>query len=533
MDQELSTTPTIIPKKKFWTKKKIIWTIIIVLVVGAIGYRIFKPKNNAANIQTATVTKQDLKATVLATGQVVSSVDLNLGFQASGVVTKVNVVEGDQVKAGQVLATLDQASAAASLTTARGSLAQAQANYEKVLAGDSDTQIEVAQQAVDAAQVALNNATTTLATTQAQESTAVKNAYNTLLNTSITAIAASGNADAVTPIITGTYTGTNTGVYNITLYASGSGLQFQVSGLENASGNVRNQPTPMGSFGLYIQFGSSNPAVGDSWTVSIPNTYAPAYVTNYNAYETALQAQASAVSTAQGQVQSAQSALAQAQASLNEDLAQASSADIDVAKAQILSAQGQVDSAEAVLANTVLTAPSNGTITEVDIKVGEQATAMQEVMILQDVGDLHVEADVSEADIASLQPGQSVDITFDALGPDRHFTGSVLTVNPGATVISGVVDYLVKASIPNVPDAKPGMTANMTVLVAQKSNVLAVPSSATIDQNGNQYVRVIDNDKTKTYHQVQVQTGLQADGGLVEITSGLSEGQEIVTYINP
>ena len=144
-----------------------------------------------------------------------------------------------------------------------------------------------------------------------------------------------------------------------------------------------------------------------------------------------------------------------------------------------------------------------------------------------------MEADVSEADIASLQPAQSVDITFDALGPDRHFTGSVLSVDPGATVVSGVVDYLVKASIPNISDIKPGMTANMTILVAQKSGVLAVPSSAIISQNGNQYVRVITNDKTKTYNQVQVQTGLQADGGLVEITSGLTAGQEIVTYINP
>ena len=75
------------------------------------------------------------------------------------------------------------------------------------------------------------------------------------------------------------------------------------------------------------------------------------------------------------------------------------------------------------------------------------------------------------------------------------------------------------------------MTANMTILVAKKDNVLAVPSTAIINNNGNQYVRVIDNAKTKTYHQVQVQTGLQADGGLVEITSGLADGQEIIVYM--
>ena len=58
-------------------------------------------------------------------------------------------------------------------------------------------------------------------------------------------------------------------------------------------------------------------------------------------------------------------------------------------------------------------------------------------------------------------------------------------------------------------------------------------NNAIINKNDKQYVRVIDDPKNKTYHQVQVQTGLQADGGLVEITSGLNDGQEIVTYVKP
>ena len=160
-------------------------------------------------------------------------------------------------------------------------------------------------------------------------------------------------------------------------------------------------------WGLWVCISSliPRPRSGDTWTVSIPNTYASAYVANYNAYQAALQTQSSAISAAQGQVQSAQSALAQAQANLNNELAQASSADIDAAKAQILSAQGQVDAAQATLNNTVLKAPVDGTITQVDTKVGEQASALQEVMILQDVADLHAEADVSEADIASIAAG--------------------------------------------------------------------------------------------------------------------------------
>ena len=133
--------------------------------------------------------------------------------------------------------------------------------------------------------------------------------------------------------------------------------------------------------------------------------------------------------------------------------------------------------------------------------------------------------------VASLKIDQPVDYTFDALGPDQHFTGQILTIDPASTVISGVVNYLVKASLPSILEIKPGMTVNMTVLVDTRGNALAVSSSAIINQNGEQYVRVIDDPKTKTYHQVKVLTGLQADGGLVEILDGLNNGQEVVTLI--
>ncbi len=75
------------------------------------------------------------------------------------------------------------------------------------------------------------------------------------------------------------------------------------------------------------------------------------------------------------------------------------------------------------------------------------------------------------------------------------------------------------------------MTANMTILVAEKEGALVVPSSSIVNRDGKKFVKVIDDTKKKTYHEVEVKTGLEADGGLVEIISSLSNGQEIVTYI--
>lgn len=500
------------------TKKRVIWTVIILLVVLPIAYNIFKPKDNSANVQTDTVKKQDLKATVLATGQVVSETDLSLSFKTSGVVKQVFVKEGDKVKAGKQLATLSNSDAYASLTSARGALAQAQANYNKILAGASSEDVNVAQ-------VALDNAKTALANTIKQQEVLVSNAYNALLNSGVSAIADSGNSGNMTATVSGSYTGKEQGVYKISIYNSGEGFSYQVSGLENSSGKVSStSPQPIGTKGLYILFSYTNASVNNSWTISLPNNQSTVYVTNFNAYNSALETQRTAIASAENAVTSAQAAL---------DLkkAQARPVDLQAAQAQILSAQGQVQAAAAILENGIITAPADGTITSVDIKVGELAAALKEAIILQDVGNLHVEANVSEANIASLQPNQEVVITFDSLGSDRSFKGTVQTVNPGATVVSGVVNYKVTASIPAIDEIKPGMTANMTVLTAEKKGVLAIPNRAVIKNGTSNKVRVIEDTKKKTYKEVDVTTGLEADGGLVEILTGLSEGQEVVTFI--
>jgi len=503
--------------KRFFTKKRIIWSVIILLVVLPVMYGIFKPKDNSANILTDTVKKQDIKYTVLATGQVVSETDLNLSFKTSGVVQSVKVKEGDKVKAGQVLASLDQKDQLASLTSARGSLASAQANYSKVLSGASSEEVSVAQ-------VTLDNAKSSLVNTVKQQEVLVTSAYSALLNSGLSAIASSGNTGSVTATVSGAYTGTDQGIYKITIYSTGNGLRFQINGLETGDGIVDITPQPLGTKGLYIQFSSTSVPTNNVWNISIPNTQSSTYVTYFNAYNSALETQRSALSTAQN-------AVASAQAALDLKKAQARPADLEAAQAQILSAQGQVLTAQSSYDNTMIKAPANGTITSVDVKVGELAAALKTVVILQDVSNLHVEANISEANIAALKTGQDVDITLDALGSDRHFIGKVQTVNPGATVVSGVVNYKVTASVDNIPEIKPGMTANMTVLVEKKDGVLAMPLRGIISKDGKKYARVITDSKKKTYKEVEVKTGLEADEGLVEIISGLSEGQEVVTYI--
>src|SRR5665811_1316662 len=117
-------------------RKKIIYGVILLFVVF-IGYKIFGPKDNSANITTDIVKRENLKQTILATGQVTSTTDLSLSFSSSGVVKTLRVKVGDKVKARQTLATLDQGNELAALTSARGAVASAEARYKRTLEGVS------------------------------------------------------------------------------------------------------------------------------------------------------------------------------------------------------------------------------------------------------------------------------------------------------------------------------------------------------------------------------------------------------------
>jgi HlyD family secretion protein len=503
---------------KFLKKKRNLWiTVILVVVIVAVGYFVFVRKNNSNSVQTGFVTKQNLEETVLSTGQVVSGTDLNLSFQGSGVVKKISVKEGDKVYKGQLLTYLDQSSALASLASAQGSLAQAQANYDKLINGATQNDIQVLQDSVTAAKVNLNNTYNSAFTILNNSYTAIYNAYTTvtyLQNNYFTlsdqeGIRVQNNKNNINDNLTkakfsvdqtGNTDSTDLAISNLFNYLSSTFNSLQI---------IRDQCDS----GIYY----SKISVTDKASIDTQKTYITTAMSN--------------ISTLQNNIASYKSSLQTAEHNLSAKQDPPRQEDIDLAKAQVLSAQGQVSSVQATINNLIITAPISGTITQVDIKVGEQATPSKEVMVLQNINDLHVEADVSEANIATLQIGQSIDYTFDALGPDRHFEGNVLTINPASTVISGVVNYKVKGSLDNIPNIKPGMTVNMTILVAKKDNVLAVPSTAVINKNNKQYVRVIDDPKNKTYHEVEVQIGLQADGGLIEIISGLDDGQEIITYM--
>lgn len=519
--------------KAFFTVKKIIWTVVI-LVVLLIGWMIFGRGDTASNIQTVIIKKQDVQKTILTTGQVVSSTDLSLSFQTSGFVRRINVKEGDSVRAGQVLAVLDQGNALAQLESAKGALAQAQANYEKIKAAATLQDIAVAEATVSAAEVSLDNARQNL-----------RNSLNTAYTNSNTSVLSYtnilfSNPGSNTPqfgvvgtIQTNTQLVTTVNNSRVNINTILPEWQMKIASMNdsNMEQTVNDSLQYINVISNYLDNIISLLTTYTQLTTGGSQTTLTTYQTGVATAKSTVDGAGTSITTYRQAVKSAESTLLSAKASLALKKAPARPEDVSIAEAQVLSAQGQVSLAQTNLNNTVITAPTSGTITKIDIKLGELATASKEVMKLLNVNDLYTEAQVSEADIAYVAVGQSIDNTFDALGPDKHFESKVLTVNPASTVVSGVVNYKVTGSLENIPGIKPGMTANMTILVTEKKDVLVVPSSAIINRDGKKFVRLVNDTKAKTFTEVEVQTDLEADGGLVEIVSGLSADQEVVTYL--
>lgn len=185
-------------------------------------------------------------------------------------------------------------------------------------------------------------------------------------------------------------------------------------------------------------------------------------------------------------------ALAQVQAERAESLHTnrlISDSDYDTAHAQLLQGKAQVQSAQANLANgnvdlsrCTIFAPVDGVVISRNVNVGQTvAASFNTPTLFQLAGDLtkmQIDALVSEADIGGVAEGQHVNFTVDAY-PYRTFVGKVSQIRYGAITNQNVINYDCVIEVSN-PDRKllPGMTANVSIVIAERAKALKVPNAA-------------------------------------------------------
>jgi macrolide-specific efflux system membrane fusion protein len=194
------------------------------------------------------------------------------------------------------------------------------------------------------------------------------------------------------------------------------------------------------------------------------------------------------------------------------------------AQNQVAEAQAKVDDLKRQLAGATLTAPVAGIVTEVNVQPGFDAPNGAAFVI--DATTFEVTTDVVERDLISVELGQTADITIDAI--DAKLTGTVTAISPvsGDSSGSGVVSYPVTVTLDDAPaELHSGMSADVTITTASATDVLTIPSAALLGSGDDYRVRTLDAAGQPVATPVGV--GL-VTATTAEITSGLSEGQEVI-----
>jgi len=184
-----------------------------------------------------------------------------------------------------------------------------------------------------------------------------------------------------------------------------------------------------------------------------------------------------AYDSAVAQLEAAQAQEKASQAQLDSALAK-----LEAARAQIKQAEAELELAQVNLDHTRITAPVNGIVISRNVDVGQTVAASLQAptlfTIAQDLTEMQVDTNVSEADIGKVAIGQETTFTVDAF-PNLTFRGKVTDIRNAPMTIQNVVTYDVVIQVKN-PDfkLKPGMTANASILVAYKENTLRIPNAA-------------------------------------------------------
>ncbi|MFJ4107419.1 efflux RND transporter periplasmic adaptor subunit [Oerskovia enterophila] len=273
-------------------------------------------------------------------------------------------------------------------------------------------------------------------------------------------------------------------------------------------------------------------------------------------------------------VLSARADLAEAQATLadSQDASDGSAADlarISADQAQVEVAQSAVTAAEAALAGATLTAPAAGLVTEVNVSVGQAVTGSTSsasgsgssggtagtgsgatggtgasgaapgatssatttssgaAFVIVGTDAWEAMATVGDADLPHLAVGNQVELTVDGL-EDTVF-GTVATIGLLPSTTSGTATYPVTISVTGSPEGlHDGVSADAEIIYERRTDVLTVPTAAVRTVDGESVVTQAGEDGEEV---TTVVTVGETTGSLVEITSGLEEGDEVLVQV--
>jgi HlyD family secretion protein len=488
-DQKVRPFLEKIEKSKLFKRfgKKTWWGLAVVLILaigGGITYfqmNLTKTQTTETEtLQTTIARKSDLVIYASGTGTLISINEVDLGFKTSGQVLQINVEVGDEVKAGDVLAMIDDSSVQVKYTQAKRNLLEL----------TSQAAIATAEEAVAAAQSDLLLANNQLAYLISPAVYRWENEVETSKQAVVNAKAA--------------------------LELSPNDADLKAS-LEKAD--------------AYLDFAEDK--LKGNWYFYdhnyLRNTFSVWDKTSGTKY---IAAPTDAdIAEARAGVTQAKATLQEAEylytaltgGEVPEDATGSGLSELEQAKLDLTEA-------EVNLAGTTLVSPINGTVMSIDMSTGD-TVGTSSVLTVADLSQQYLEVFLDESDWASIDVGYPTEVIFDIL-PDTTFTGTVTQIDPGLYTESGssVVRAIVQLTAVddetfNLPL---GTSAAVDVIGGKATDAILIPIEALHDAGNGQYAVFVMTIGEPRLQLVEI--GIQ-DLSSVEITSGLEQGDVITTGI--
>ena len=524
-------------------KKTSIAISIILLIIIYFIFKLIFSTSTTTTYAVSEVQNGSIITTVTGSGQVSSSNEIDLKAKSSGDILKVKVITGQEVKAGAVIAQIDNQSAYLDYRSA-------QIAYEKfVQPADDVTRIQ--------AENDLNSTKQSVEKSSDNLNSAYDSGYNNIASTQID--------------LTETINGASDMLYSGNGFLSDQNLlsfPYSVKTMKGSAGTnfdkVNNKYKTMlvayksssrsDSLDSIDQLMKSTYDVTKEFstvlkdlknTVDFIKTVEPSSSSNssltnasnnlanwigkINSDLSSLSNSISEISDLKNTVKNGPQILAQKQASYDKVIQGADSLDIE---SQRINLQQKLLTYQ----NLFITAPFDGVIAKINIKPSDtvsNGSSIGTIITKDKVADITV----NEVDAAKIVAGQKATLTFDAIN-DLSISGVVQSIDLVGTVTQGVVNYNVKITFDVQDDrVKSGMSVSASIITNNKQDVIVVPNSAVKSKNGVSYIDLFSNKVAtsstpqtvnETPIQQQVEIGLSNDTE-TEIVSGLIVGDRIVT----
>ncbi len=501
-------------------KSKRLWIIVIVTAVllGA-GYLyrstligLVNPQATQSTAQAAANTVSLRPATdltvVSAAGNIALASEEAAMFEVEGVIDEVMVEVGDEVKTGDLLATLKTTDLERAVERAELALDVKKNALDKLLEPASAAEIAAARAQVKSAQeklADLKTGPTSAETAAAQAAMAAAQAsYEDLLAGSSEAELTQKSAELHKAYLT---LQDAQEAYDKVAYRGDVGSSQQAMDLQSATIDY-----DVAKAGYDIATEPASQADIQSAIKSIKQA----------------QSDLEDLAVTPADLASAEADVSSAESNLDDLLNGPSAAEITDAKLAIEQAQIDLQETQTDLSNARLRAPIDGTVTTLDAGVGEKVTTdISAAIYIADLTQLELTVNVSEVDVSKVYVGQPAQIKLDAF-PDRAFSGQVTRIAPTSSSESGVVNYEVAVLLDklNLDGVKAGMTAVATLADDANQQAWLVPTTAIQEFEGETSVTVIGSDGSPS--RVPVERGI-SQGEWTTVTSPeLKEGDKVV-----